>query len=79
MEPQRLEATRADPGSDLEAGALTSVSHHETGIDHLTLARLDIGLFRCLTNLGTSRERICAALCLSHAEYDHISKYIKAM
>jgi len=31
-------------------------------IDSLTLAKLDIALFRCLRKIGSSRERICSAL-----------------
>ncbi len=41
-------------------------------IDPLTLAHLDYGLFRALLRLGTSKQRICSALCLSYAEYDYI-------
>ena len=37
------------------------------------LARLDLGLLRSLNKLGTSRERICAVLCLSPEEYDYAS------
>jgi hypothetical protein len=44
----------------------------------MTLATLDIGLFKCLKNLGTSRQRVCSALCLSYAEYDYISRLLKA-
>ena len=39
-----------------------------------TLATLDFGLFRALCRLGTSRDRICAALCISYADFEHISK-----
>jgi hypothetical protein len=41
-------------------------------MDPLTLAQLDYGLFRALLRLGTSKQRICSALCLSYAEYDYI-------
>ena len=44
-----------------------------TSIDPLTLAHLDFGLFRTLRKLGTSRERVCSALCLSYAEYDFVA------
>jgi hypothetical protein len=37
------------------------------------LARLDLGLLRSLNKLGTSKERICAVLCLSLEEYDYAS------
>ena len=43
-------------------------------IDPMTLARLDYGLFNALRKLGTSKERICSALCLSYAEYDYVSR-----
>jgi hypothetical protein len=46
----------------------------ETQIDPMTLVRLDYGLFTALRKLGTSKERICSALCLSYAEYDYISR-----
>ncbi len=42
-------------------------------IDPVTLARLDYGLFLALRRMGTSKERICSALCLSYAEYDYIN------
>ena len=44
-----------------------------SSIDPLTLANLDFGLFRTLRKLGTSRERVCSALCLSYAEYDFVA------
>lgn len=43
-------------------------------IDPITLARLDYGLFLALRRMGTSKERICSALCLSYAEYDYIDQ-----
>lgn len=43
-------------------------------IDPMTLARLDYGLFTALRKLGTSKDRICSALCLSYAEYDYVSR-----
>lgn len=39
-----------------------------------TLATLDFGLFRALCRLGTPRDRICSALCISHSDFEHISK-----
>lgn len=42
-------------------------------IDPFTLATLDFGLFNSLRRLGTSRERICSALCLSYSDFDYIS------
>ena len=52
---------------------LTNNKLSQTNIDLLTLAHLDLGLFRTLRKLGTSKERICSALCLSYAEYDFVS------
>ena len=43
------------------------------GMDPKTLASLDFGLFRALTSLGTSRERICATLRIDPAQYDYIA------
>ncbi len=44
------------------------------GIAPHTLAHLNLGLFRYLRKLGTSRERICAALGLSHSDYEYICR-----
>lgn len=52
----------------------TNTNISQPNIDLLTLAGLDLGLFRTLRKLGTSRERICSALCLSHAEYDFVAQ-----
>ena len=62
--------------SDIESGLIRGASNSniEASIDPMTLARLDIGLFRALSKLGTSKQRICSALCLSYAEYDYILK-----
>lgn len=46
----------------------------EAAVDSQTLERLDIGLFRALHKLGTSKQRICSALWLSYAEYDQLIK-----
>ena len=51
---------------------LMSGTGTEAQIDPVTLARLDYGLFLALRRMGTSKERICSALCLSYAEYDYI-------
>ena len=48
----------------------------EANMDHMTIEGLDEGLFRALRRLGSSKERMCSALCLSYAEYDDISKLI---
>ena len=42
-------------------------------IDPITLATLNFGLFNSLRRLGTSRESICSALCLSYSEFDYLS------
>ena len=75
---QGLEVTRGNPEIDSAALTAATISCDESGIDPMTLARLDVGLFRCLRNLGTSRARICSALCLSYAEYDYIAKLLIA-
>lgn len=41
-------------------------------IDPRVLLHVDASLFRCLRKLGTSRERICAALLLSYEEFDYV-------
>lgn len=46
-------------------------------IDPMLLARLDTGLFKCLRKLGTPRQRICSALCISYAEYDDIVELLQ--
>ena len=68
------------PYPKLEPGAFAdaTITCDESDIDPITLAGLDIGLLRCLRNLGTSRQRICSALCLSYAEYDCISRSMPA-
>jgi hypothetical protein len=45
-------------------------------IDPRVLLSLDIALFRCLRRLGTSRDRICAALLITTAEYDYVDGVI---
>ncbi len=71
-----LHNTRPEPEISrvLNAGA---IDHDGTVIDPMTLAEFDIGLFKCLQNIGTSRQRACSALCLSYAEYDYISEQLK--
>lgn len=46
------------------------------GIDPRVLLSLDVALFRCLRRLGTSRDRVCAALLISTAEYDYVDGMI---
>ena len=36
------------------------------------LINLDFGMFQSLCRLGTSRERVCSALNISHADYDYL-------
>jgi len=73
-----LEATRVHPEVDAATVRAALAGSDATDIDPMTLAKLDIGLFRCLQNLGTSQQRICSALCLSYAEYDYISRLLNA-
>ena len=54
-----------------------AIDHDCTVIDPINLAMMDTVLFKCLKNIGTSKERICSALCLSYAEYDYISEQLK--
>lgn len=79
MQEQRLAPANAHP--DIDPGTFTAGNRdcEESSIDNITLAGLDIGLFKCLSNIGTSRQRICSALCLSYAEYDYISRHLKAL
>ncbi len=69
---------RANPG--VGSGALnTSIgSVLAGGIDPVTMAHLDVSLFRSLRKIGHSRERICSALCLSYAEYDSILSWLES-
>jgi hypothetical protein len=46
-------------------------------IDPKILARLDTGLLKCLLKLGTPRQRICSALCLSYSEYDEVVELLQ--
>ena len=43
------------------------------GVRARTLAYVNFGLFRELISRGTSRDRICATLCLNHSEYDYLA------
>lgn len=58
----------ANPGNFSAAVAQSD----KPGINPMLLARLDTGLLKCLRKLGTPRQRICSALCLSYAEYDEV-------
>jgi hypothetical protein len=75
---QGLETTRGYSEVGRGTPIAATPSGHENDIDPMTLARLDVGLFRCLQNLGTSRARICSALCLSFDEYDYISTLLSS-
>ena len=68
--------TRPEPEISRVLNA-NAIDHDETVIDPMTLAMLDKVLFKCLKNIGTSKERACSALCLSYAEYDYISEQLK--
>ena len=43
-------------------------------INPATLAYVNFGLFKNLCALGTSRERICAALSISNGDFDSLSQ-----
>ena len=45
----------------------------DEGIRATTLAHVNFSLFRQLISLGTTREKICATLCLNHNEYDYLA------
>jgi hypothetical protein len=47
-----------------------------TTVDPRVLLSLDVALFRCLRRLGTSRDRVCAALLISSDEYDYVNAMI---
>jgi len=49
----------------------------QPAINPMLLARLDTGLLKCLRKLGTPRQRICSALCLSYAEYDEVVELLR--
>jgi hypothetical protein len=70
-------ATRGFPELDISKVTAATISSDDIGIDASTLAKLDTGLFRCLLNLGTPRQRVCSALCLSYAEYDYIVNFLQ--
>ncbi len=68
------QASNADHvGSSSSDANPAAASLNTIPIDPATLTHLDYGLFRALVRLGTSKQRICSALCLSYAEYDHLS------
>ena len=45
----------------------------DEGVRAMTLAHVNLGLFRQLIRLGISRERICATLRLNNSEYDYLT------
>ena len=47
-----------------------------SAVDPRVLLSLDVALFRCLRRLGTSRDRICAALLIRNDEYDYVNAMI---
>jgi hypothetical protein len=71
-----LHNTRPEPEIS-RALIVSAINHNGTVIDPMTLAMVDIVLFKCLKNIGTSKERVCSALCLSYAEYDYISEQLE--
>ncbi len=78
MQQQHSNATgvygNAEPGAFTAAGTASG----QSAINPVLLARLDMGLFKCLRKLGTPRQRICSALCLSYTEYDEIVELLHA-
>jgi hypothetical protein len=64
----------AEPGNS----AVAMTNSDNPAIDPMILARLDTGLLKCLRKLGTPKQRICSALCLSYAEYDGIVELLRA-
>lgn len=74
---KNLEAVRVNPEINLGALSAAMETCDKANIDPATLAGLDIGLFRCLLNIGTPKNRICSALCLSYAEYDYILELVQ--
>ncbi len=70
-----IETTTTDANVTFNPVVMQAAARENPGssIDPLTLANLDFGLFRTLRKLGTSRERVCSALCLSYAEYDFVA------
>jgi hypothetical protein len=66
------------PHNAQEATATRATSNGHA-VNPMTLARLDLGLFRALNRLGTSSERICSALCISHADFEYIRNLSEGM
>jgi hypothetical protein len=67
----QTDAHASQPSMEYAAGNLL---RSQLAVSPQKLARLDLGLLRSLHKLGTSRERICAVLCLSAEEYDYVSR-----
>ena len=67
--------TNQASGFGMPNGAISNAA--DAGIDPMTLAQLDVGLFKSLRKIGHPRERICSALFLSYAEYDTIVKFME--
>ncbi|MEM8563730.1 MAG: hypothetical protein AAGF57_15950 [Pseudomonadota bacterium] len=75
----RTTSTASSTEVTVETVTYTSqLSKGETSkLDPMLLARLDTGLLKCLRKLGTPRQRICSALCISYAEYDDIVELLQ--
>ena len=69
--PSQTDAHVSQTSMEYAAGNLL---RSQLAVSPQKLARLDLGLLRSLHKLGTSRERICAVLCLSAEEYDYVSR-----
>jgi hypothetical protein len=79
MHQRELETNHGHPEIDPKTLGATAITREPSGIAHTTLARLDIGLFRYLCNLGTSRQQVCSTLCLTSAEYEYISRHLNTL
>ena len=53
-----------------------AVGNEPESVEPRVLLSLDVALFRCLRRLGTSRDRVCAALLISNDEYDYVNAMI---
>lgn len=72
----QLDADKSYAMQTTESGALatTAILGHDASTDSVAIAGLDIGLFKALRKLHTSKARVCSAMWLSYAEYDELSK-----
>ena len=71
MNHQNFYAIRATGSAETLAASIGLEIPNKPVAD-ATLAHLNYSLFRQLRKLGTSRERICAVLNLTPAEFDYV-------